>query len=83
MSQTDESQDLFESNAPVEPQQEMISVDAKALREVLQALISPGPAIRELQMLHGSSVEKITGVLSPISILVKQFNDHCEKESGA
>lgn len=86
MSQIENQTSLFEQQEASVPnitdqEPEMVRVDAKALREVLQALISPGPAIRELMMLRGSSVEKITGVLSPISLLMKQYDEHCENST--
>lgn len=47
-------------------------VDAKALRDVLSALIGPGHHIRELQATR--SIAKLTGVKNPIDVLLDQFN---------
>ncbi len=64
---TDES----EKKKPVKK----VIVDAAALSELLRAVTGPGHLIRELQMLRGSPVEKITGIDTPITVLLNQFNE--------
>lgn len=51
---------------------QMVSVDAKALRTVLQALIGPPHLIREIQMTRG--VAALTGD-DPIGVLIEDFNN--------
>lgn len=48
---------------------EKVSVDAKALREVLIALNGPGYYIRELQVTRGEAFPD-----NPIDLLIKEFN---------
>jgi hypothetical protein len=50
---------------------EMVSVDAKALRTVLQALTGPAHHIREIQMTR--SIAALTGD-DPIGVLIEDFN---------
>jgi hypothetical protein len=52
-------------------EREMVSVDAKALRTVLMALIGPAHHIREIQMTRG--VAALTGD-DPIGVLIEDFN---------
>jgi hypothetical protein len=56
---------------------EMVSVDAHALRTVLQALIGPPHYIRELQMTRG--IGALTGD-DPIQKLLDDFNAALEKQ---
>lgn len=54
-----------------------VSVDALALRQVLEALVSAPHRIRELQATSGLPD-------NPIDILVKQYNDYAtEKQAEA
>lgn len=46
-----------------------VTVDAAALREVLQALVGPPHWIRELQVTRG-----LPSGTNPIDLLVRQFN---------
>lgn len=48
-----------------------ITVDGKALRQVLEALIGPGHFIRELQALR--SPEELFPD-NPINVLIKEYN---------
>lgn len=52
---------------------ETVTVDAKALRQVLQALIGPDYLIRELQVIRQLGN-------SPIDLLVTQFNEQATQE---
>lgn len=53
-----------------------ITVDAEALRQVLQALIGPPHHIRELQVLS-----KLPD--SPITTLVEAYNEWCSKQEDS
>lgn len=53
------------------PERQMVSVDAQALRTILQALIGPPHHIRELQATR--SIAELTGD-DPIGVLVEDFN---------
>ena len=48
-----------------------VTVDAAALREVLQALVGPSHLIRELQVLQGLDSKSCQ---SPIDTLIEQYN---------
>jgi hypothetical protein len=50
-----------------------VTVDAEALRAVLQALIGPAHHIRELQAIRG-----LPGGDDPIGKLIKEFNEQAE-----
>jgi hypothetical protein len=50
---------------------EMVSVDAAALRTILQALNGPAHHIREIQMTR--SIAALTGD-DPIGVLIEDFN---------
>lgn len=64
---------VAEKAAEPQPQADVtMVVDAKALRDVLSALIGPGHYIRELQATR--SIAKLTGVKNPIDVLLDQFN---------
>lgn len=52
---------------------ETVSVNAKALKQVLQALIGPGHLIREIQM-----TRHIPGHPNPINTLVQEYNAAAE-----
>lgn len=55
-----------------------VTVNAKALREVLQALTGPGYLIRELQAIRGGPA---VGLLdnNPIDELIRQYNEQLEE----
>lgn len=55
-----------------------ISVDADALREVLQALNSSGPELRELQATRNPILDKVRGGENPINKLIREFNEQIE-----
>lgn len=54
-------------------QKQTVSVDARALRLVLQALLDGGVEIRELMATRNLPGEM--GKTHPINILVKEYND--------
>jgi hypothetical protein len=58
---------------------EMVSVDAKALRTVLQALTGPAHHIREIQMTR--SIAALTGD-DPIGVLIEDFNTAIDGVKG-
>lgn len=49
---------------------QQVLVDAKALREVLMALMGPGHLVRELQ-----AITNLPGHDCPIKLLIKQYNE--------
>lgn len=53
----------------------MVSVDALALRQILEALISAPHRIRELQAIRGLGE-------NPIDTLVKQYNDYAAEKQA-
>lgn len=57
-----------------------VTVDAKSLREVLQALMGPGHLIGELQATR--SLHKL-GYPNPIETLIEQFNEQAQEASNA
>lgn len=58
----------------------MISVDANALRQVLQALIGSSHEIRELQVIAKSKAAHLFDN-NPIGVLVKQYNDWADEQN--
>ena len=52
-----------------------VTVSAKALSHLLDALTGPGHHIRELQMTRGPLV----GDNNPINILIKEWNENVER----
>lgn len=55
-----------------------ITVNADALRQVLQALVGPGHLIRELQATRGP----IVGKDNPINLLIEEYNAAAEKHNS-
>lgn len=58
----------------------MVSVDANALRTVLQALTGPAHLIREIQMTR--SIAALTGD-DPIGLLVDDYNRDAQRQADA
>lgn len=56
----------------------MVTVDANALRQVLQALTGPAHLIREIQMTR--SVAALTGD-DPIGLLIDDYNHDVERQA--
>lgn len=69
---------MAEENKPEVPK--MISVDASALRQVLQALIGAPYEIRELQVIAKSKAADLFD-FNPIGTLVKQYNDWADEQN--
>jgi hypothetical protein len=61
------------------PERAMVSVDAKALRTVLQALVGQPHHIREIQMTR--SIAALTGD-DPIQTLIDDFNASVNPATG-
>lgn len=59
---------------------ETVTVDAKALRQVLQALIGPSHHIAEMQATRG--LHALTGD-NPIELLVEQYAAAVDKHNAA
>lgn len=57
---------------------ETVTVEAKALKTVLDALVGPPHLIRELQALYGSKLEMLSSQ-SPIKALIDQYHDQVNK----
>lgn len=57
-------------------QKQTVSVDAEALRRILQALLNGGVEIRELMAIRNLPGEM--GKNNPINILVNNYNDWVE-----
>jgi hypothetical protein len=57
----------------------MVTVDANALRQVLQALTGPAHLIREIQMTR--SIASLTGD-DPIGRLVDDYNEDARRQAG-
>jgi hypothetical protein len=61
---------------------EMVSVDKKALKKILEALTGPGHLIRELQATRDLPPMRLSEgdelYENPINILLKQYNASCE-----
>lgn len=61
-----------------------VTVDANALRQVLQAILGPDHYIRELKVIH-NLYQKLPGNLAdnPLGLLIQQYNEAataCEEE---
>ena len=54
-----------------------VTVNAEALRQVLQSLIGPSHLIRELQYTRG-----IPGDENPIDMLIREYNEQVKQENS-
>ena len=58
--------------------EDTVTVSARPLRELLEALVGPGHFVREMQVTFGLP-EELTKRKNPLAQLIEEFNEQIDK----